>query len=367
MTLLFLALFYFFIATNTQTGWLFVLSAFLLGILGLSWFLSRRAAANLELEQSFFGDPLRGQPIRIKSTLKNRGKKAVQEARVEADCPVWAEDSPGFAWAVPRLPAGAVATCAHRLTPEKRGEHTLPNARIVCGAPFGLFNSTKQVDHQESFLVYPAIEKLPTTRSRSRLSTALGELTSPRGLGDSHSLRSVREYRPGDDLRQVHWKASAKRGPHSALLIREHHAPTPARLNLVLSNGASPEDDHLFERAVTLAASILWSAHREGLQTNLWIRAEKEWNSARRWQEQYTELARIKRQDSCDLNPLLELLGQETSRLALVSAAPEGCQYSVKFHKVFLLADPQQTEALPVGPHTMVIDGTSAEFEEVHR
>ena len=374
-TLLFLAVFYFVIATNTQTGWLFVLSAFLLGVLCLSWGLSRRSIGALNLSVRSKGEPRRGYPFRIELTLTNGNPKTANEVKVQADCPQWAEERPKFEWAAPKIQTESSLSTSFTLTPKTRGEHKLPRFSIVCGAPFGLFTVSKEITFEGTFLVYPGIEKLPLLKSRSRVATALGEVTSPTGRGDTHSLRSVREYRPGDDLRQVHWKASAKRGAGMPLLIREHHAPAPNRILLFLdtsSRSEQTEPHSPFERAVVLAASILWSATREGTQSGLALRQKDgQWRVLCHWPEQYRSLARVGLQNEIDFGDWTK----QASALFYQSLPKgfRGCRpFLIKgaipeqkidtwpdwLNRYFVVEDPDQPAELPSDPKLVRLIGS---------
>ena len=304
--LLFLSLFYFVIATNTQTGWLFVLSAFLLGLLFLSWILSRQAIKGLQVEQNFHTDPQRSKPFRIETTLRNTSRTRVQEVHLGLHVPNWASSKKTRAWLVPNLSGGESASTEFEFIPILRGEHQLGPVRLVCGAPFGLFPTSLTYQCEQRFLVHPTIEALPHQKSGGKIATTIGELVSPRGLGDTRNLRSLRDYHPGDDLRQVHWKASAKTGGNARLLVKEFHAPAPSKTIIILDNSASGSQAihaQLFERAVTLAASILWAAHREGTSTVLChMNSDGHWQTWTIWSQQYLALAKIQ------VNPDLDFL-----------------------------------------------------------
>ena len=381
-TLLFLAVFYFLIATNTQTGWLFVLSAFLLGVLVISWVLSRRSIHNLDVTAKIHGEAQKGKSLRVEVLLSNGSSKPVHEPRIEMERPDWARSTPDFQWAIPKMPAESSARTSYSMVPVVRGEHSLPPLRIICGAPFGLFTVVKSVGTERTLLIYPEIEKLPQLKSRSRAATALGELTSPTGRGDTHSLRSVREYRPGDDLRQVHWKASARLGPGSPLLVREHHAPAPNRVLLFVDTsgkGAEAGIHQPFERAVALAASILWSATRDGTQAGLALRADDgHWSVLCHWPQQYRALARVQ----LDLSLSPEKWTQEAARV-FGTSLPRGFRSSqatvvkgaVKtqtleqppswMSKLFLLQDPSQVLTPPDSPKIVRLDSTRPGFHDV--
>lgn len=323
LTLAFLAIFYFVIATNTQTGWLFVLSAFLLGLLATSWYRSRGRAELLVLRQEWLSEPQRGQKFRLRLRLQNSGERLLREIRLECPTPSWAADTPPFAWTVPLLAPNQTAECEAVWTPLKRGEHQLPPCRLQVGAPFGLFVSEKEVQCRRTFLVYPELRRLPASQARSLANASLGERETSRGLGETRNIRSIRDYAPGDDLRDVHWKATAKRGPSALLQVREHHAPAPLRTVVVLDTSRTQPDDELFEGAVTHTASLLWSAHKQGLSALLILREQDgEWRPLQHWSEQYAALARVRRGDDLSYPQWMKESEQALQRLRLRRTTP---------------------------------------------
>ena len=78
---------------------------------------------------------------------------------------------------------------------------------------------------------------------------------------------STREYVPGDDLRHVHWRSSAKA---DTLQIRQYQDTRRSHLTVVIDDNrdsyADPED---FETAVSAAASIAARAHRDGVDLSM--------------------------------------------------------------------------------------------------
>lgn len=306
--LLFLSVFYFVIATNTQSGWLFLLSAFLLGLLAMCWLPPRRAARQARLTRELVGSPQRGVPLLVRLTLHNDGRGPLREVLVVEPAQAWSREAREFRWVITRLESGASVSTEYLVTPDHRGEHSLGGGHLLFGAPFGLFTVAARQRDSDTFLVYPRLLTLSHRRQRTRLAGILTEFTSPRSKGDSRSLRSLREYQAGDDLRLVHWKSSAKTGA-STLLVREHHAPSRQLSLLVLDTSSRPSHPagrEEFEKSVTLAASLLWSAHRAGTRSTLLLRGPQgEWRRMARWEEQYTELARVAQDPDLDFPALL--------------------------------------------------------------
>jgi uncharacterized protein (DUF58 family) len=81
------------------------------------------------------------------------------------------------------------------------------------------------------------------------------------------AFHALREYVPGDELRHVHWRSSAKA---STLQIRQYHDTRRSHLTVVLDASAQsyvdPED---FEIAVSVSASIAARAHQDGVDVSM--------------------------------------------------------------------------------------------------
>lgn len=82
--------------------------------------------------------------------------------------------------------------------------------------------------------------------------------------GSGLDFKDTREYYPGDDIRRVHWKASA-RSPH--MHIKQFQEERSLRVMMVLdcsSSMASSGKRSLWQRALELAAAITYLAERDG-------------------------------------------------------------------------------------------------------
>ena len=81
------------------------------------------------------------------------------------------------------------------------------------------------------------------------------------------AFHALREYVPGDELRHVHWRSSAKAG---ALQIRQYHDTRRSHLSVVIDDDRhSYGDAEDFEVAVSSAASIAARADRDGVDLSL--------------------------------------------------------------------------------------------------
>ncbi|MFD2674707.1 DUF58 domain-containing protein [Gulosibacter bifidus] len=103
--------------------------------------------------------------------------------------------------------------------------------------------------------------EIPALRSGREIEVSLG-----RG-GEADDV-ITREYRHGDPLRRVHWKATARSGE---LRIRqeEHHSEAVGMLILDTSDCGDVLHDDAFELSVSVAASVITRLHALGFDTEL--------------------------------------------------------------------------------------------------
>src|SRR5687768_6673354 len=90
-------------------------------------------------------------------------------------------------------------------------------------------------------------------------------------VGDSEEFIGLRDYRPGDPLRHIHWKSWARTGKP---IVREHQEEFFVRHALVLDT-FTPIADERFEDAVSIAASFACAVEvHESLLDLLFVGAE---------------------------------------------------------------------------------------------
>lgn len=153
--------------------------------------------------------------------------------------------------------------------PTRRGVAGFSSLRAESSFPFGLFRkSVVFTGETMTVVVRPPVRPLrePVRRVARRGhhdAPASGDLP-----GMSDDFYGVREYAPGDSLRRVAWRRSARTG---VLAVRETAAPAPERLWVVLDLAPAQHeaDEARSEGAIALTASVVASAERDGLEVGL--------------------------------------------------------------------------------------------------
>ncbi len=84
--------------------------------------------------------------------------------------------------------------------------------------------------------------------------------------GPGRSLYNLREFRPGDDSRAIHWMTTART---SKLMLKETEAEDQRGVTLAVSTVAPVEQDGVFERALSITASLADLLLKSGYQVRL--------------------------------------------------------------------------------------------------
>jgi uncharacterized protein (DUF58 family) len=169
-------------------------------------------------------------------------------------------------WLISRLPGGASASCSTQLRFPKRGRFP-SSLRVSSGFPFGLVQYQRVITTEPPLVVLPATGTAEATGMRQWLLRRAGGDGRARKVlrritTDQADVRGVRPYRPGDPIRGIHWRSSAR---CAELMVREYDAAPSPDLVLVVEPWipANPLPDHTanLEAALSLAVTIAltWS------------------------------------------------------------------------------------------------------------
>jgi uncharacterized protein (DUF58 family) len=140
------------------------------------------------------------------------------------------------------------------LTPTRRGVIRLQDLRVLLPDPLGLFQKCLKVPAPtENLMVLPRRYPLPPVRLPGGAAFKISGDTNTNAIGTSGEFVGLRDYRPGDPLRQIHWKSWARTGQPIVKELEDTYYP---RYALVLDTLSSGLDDELFEEAVSVAASF---------------------------------------------------------------------------------------------------------------
>ncbi|QNE34514.1 DUF58 domain-containing protein [Leifsonia shinshuensis] len=214
-----------------------------------------------------------GEQATIVTTARNQSTRPSPPARWREYAPAGVEVQRSAPF--PRLGAHQVNVTHGRDTvvlrqdvvAYKRGSHPVGPLIVSRTDPFGVAYAEYALGQPRQLLVTPRVVPLTS-----------GELDVAHSEGAEHELQRhsipsadeliAREYRPGDPLRRVHWRATAR---HDKLMVRQEEqrsnpeawilmdtrpAPTPPGVIRPATRSAYEPEDELFETLIELVASV---------------------------------------------------------------------------------------------------------------
>ena len=146
--------------------------------------------------------------------------------------------------------------------PERRGKIAFGGAYIFHKGIFGLLKKGKIVSNPVSFLVLPEInESFEIPENEGSAANEKNEKTREmQEAGSGFELRSLREFVPGDSIRNIHWKSSAKSGQ---LRTKEFYKEVDSGSVVFVDNFFEEHYSEDFEKILSAASTLLNSMQRE--------------------------------------------------------------------------------------------------------
>jgi uncharacterized protein (DUF58 family) len=214
------------------------------------------------------------------------------------------------------IPIGSAArrvrAVDYDLHPVRRGLYPIGPFVVEYEDPFGMVDSVLAVGEADRLVVVPDVVELPQGGPTLADGEGTALLVQRRVTGNDDDL-TTREYRPGDALRRVHWRASAR---HGELMVRqeEHRSHPDARILIDTRQGGYPDavpdafdtwsptaHSEAFEWVVRMTASL--GVHLEGAGFRVSVeetavpqveRLGERWEGGRRAEGFLTSLAAVR-------------------------------------------------------------------------
>jgi uncharacterized protein (DUF58 family) len=202
----------------------------------------------------FAGESAEVAVVVTNAANKSATVRMTDRDRVFALAALAAGKSESFQWMEPFLSRGRIA---------------LPPLLAGSSFPFGFLQHDNPQSSEDAVVVLPALGVADADGLRNWLLRMAGSEGRSRKVlrrvtHDHADVRGIRPYRPGDSLRAVHWRSSARR---RALMVREYDAaPSPELLLVVepwLPAEPSAGDRENLESALSLAATIAFTWCRD--------------------------------------------------------------------------------------------------------
>lgn len=240
----------------------------------LARLLARRRPPQLAIDRTVA--PTRLQPDEradVTVEFSNLGNRSTTLYTAEEQVDPTLGDPPRFL--LPRLQPGHRRRLTYQVRSQVRGRHQLGPVSLRQEDPFGLTHIDLLVRSEGEIVIRPRVVPLGRGEPSGSGFGVEGETPQMVALHGEDDV-SIRTYRDGDDLRKVHWPATAHRGE---LMVRQEDRPARRSAVLLLDSRASGHSagpySASFEWAVSALASVavrlsargytLHLATREGL------------------------------------------------------------------------------------------------------
>lgn len=171
------------------------------------------------------------------------------------------------------LAAGQRKTHAYHLRPVKRGEYAFGALNAYAGSLIGLVMRRYRFDMGKTIPVFPSFLQMRRYQLMA-ISNRLSEIgvKKIRRVGHSMEFEQIRDYVPGDDIRTVNWKATARR---NQMMVNSFTEEKSQQVYCVIDKGRvmkMPFDglsllDHSINASVVLSNVALLKQDKAGIIT----------------------------------------------------------------------------------------------------
>ncbi len=183
------------------------------------------------------------------------------------------------------LPANGWREVSYRIKPLKRGDFTFKQTQIRIHSLMGFWKRNQYIGRQSSVRVYPnfaAVMKYTLLAMDQRLSQ-IG-IVKKRRRGEGQDFHQLREYREGDSIRQVDWKATSRL---SKLISRDYQEERDQQIiflvdcgrRMLAEDGKLSHFDHTLNAILLLSHVALRQGDAVGLMT---FSGEQRWMAPRK-------------------------------------------------------------------------------------
>lgn len=256
-------------AVNTGNNLFYLLLAMMLSLIVLSGLLSEQCVRRLEFHRHLPEYLFANEPATVSLWIANR-KSRIPSVSLRLFDVVAGQDIDRQV-RLSHLAPHSSTLVSYPLLVRRRGPYRFDGVRVVTPFPFGLFHKKAFYGFEASILVCPEIIPLPPLQLHEL--QAIGQHHGVARRGPGNSLYNLREFRPGDDARAIHWMTTART---SKLMLKETEAEDQQWVTVAVSTIAPVEEDDVFERALSIAASLFDLLLKGGYHVRLLLGDQEE-------------------------------------------------------------------------------------------
>ncbi len=204
-------------------------------------------------------------------SLENR-RRATAVLALEVVDELVPHDEPGAGGArlIPRVifdrvPAGERRRLRWQGPSPSRGKYIFRSLEVITRAPFGLLERSEILPRPGSLFVYPTIGRLSRRwHQLQRESTETRRGRRHDRSAQQQEYHGLRDYRPGDSMRWIHWRTTARLGQP---MVKEFEQQSDQELAVLLDpwlpGMATEQQREVLEAAIRFAATVCFETCRQ--------------------------------------------------------------------------------------------------------
>jgi uncharacterized protein (DUF58 family) len=231
-------------------------AASLVGMVVASFLLALFSLYGFRVERVPSHDGERGTDLNMPLAIRNRGFFFRQAVVVSEKIPF----VPGgvFRCVLPPMRPRSKIIFDRHVPARRRGFFDLKRVTLIGGDPAGLFSRFRHFRLPAEVMVGPEVVRLSELPVHLERRAILSPEGRPLGVsGSGQEFFGIREYRPSDELRFIHWKSTAAK---RKLMVKEFEAGSLDQVTVILDSekkhvGVDPEENN-FEFLLKIAGSI---------------------------------------------------------------------------------------------------------------
>lgn len=314
-------------AWNSGINLLYIVLGGIVSFIALSAVLARWTMRGLVLNREAPAAVHRGEPFLVETRIENHKLLMPSiSVRVESVAPpdsVLPPAAPSQGH-VMKIPARRAAVLSVPLRFDKRGVYRLPPFDLASDFPFGLLEQRRRFEDPIEVVVYPRVQALRAT-ALDRMPGSRAAARAP--TGDGTEFFALREYMPGDEIRRIAWRISARLG---VWMVREMTLDNARFVIFALDTRRVRDRDDFeerFEEVIELVASLAVTLLKRQYSVAVVTPAasvERGEGAAqeRKVLEMLARLAPVSLEEYPDFQHVLRQLELEPARLVCVSPDP---------------------------------------------
>ncbi len=325
--------FVYFLASQTQIGWLYLFDAIIWSLLVLSAILPWYSLKSLQVEcqvllptsvlrQPQLCCPLEDETVEVKLKVTNNGRLARHFIKVLEDCPFAQPEKRHRAFLLTSLNPRSTTVFSYTATCYRRGYYASSSTTLQSSGPLGLIVRRRSFHLPLNLTVYPTYYQMEGLPAAEAAWADWGHAVKSSAAAEFYGSR---EYQYGDPLKHIHWRNTARRG---RFMLKEFEQANQGSVTVAFETrrdfGAGRETT--LEYSIKIAASLAKLCADSGCGIDI-IAGETPSHNAG-WREAMDYLAH------------LEVEGEAT--LAELTATPEPGQI------VVAIVPTVETELIPV-------------------